>query len=103
MVGFVDTSETRDEELDPAVTGEVLAIYVSPRYWGQGFGKALMEAAENQLSEDGFMTAMLWVLAENHRARRFYESGGWQRDGATKMDEFGGNPILEVRYLKNLS
>ncbi|MFQ5966242.1 MAG: GNAT family N-acetyltransferase [Acidimicrobiia bacterium] len=103
VVGFVDTSPTRDDDLDSAAVGEVLAIYVSPRHWGQGFGKLLLEGAEIQLRKDGFTEAMLWVLTDNRRARRFYEALGWLHDGATKEDEFGGNPITEVRYLKNLS
>jgi hypothetical protein len=43
--------------------------------------------------------AYLWVLAENARARRFYERGGWTADGVTRTEAIGGEPVLQLRYL----
>ena len=42
--------------------------------------------------------AVLWVLEDNPRARRFYEREGWDLDGARKEDEFLGVRVAEVRY-----
>lgn len=34
----------------------------------------------------GAEPACLWVAAENHRAKRFYEKNGFQPDGTRKSD-----------------
>jgi len=36
----------------------------------------------------GEATCRLWVLEENHRARRFYERRGWRLDGRRKDARF---------------
>ena len=87
--------------------GEVTAIYVDPPWWGTGAGQALMDAARQRLTERGFTTVRLWVLAANHQARRFYERSGFALDGAT-----AGYPVAradgsiielpEVRYARPL-
>ncbi len=102
VVGFVDTSSTRDRDLDPSRVGEVLAIYVSPSQWGRGVGRLLIVGAEQRLREHGYDEATLWVLSQNRRARRFYEGAGWEHDGFEKTDQFGGNQVTEVRYRKSL-
>jgi ribosomal protein S18 acetylase RimI-like enzyme len=62
--------------------GEVVAIYVDPPRWGTGAGRALMDAALARLAARGFSSVRLWVLADNGRARRFYERAGFTPDGA---------------------
>lgn len=57
--------------------------------WGTGRGRALLAAAEERLRGDGFDEAVLWVLAGNDRARRFYEAAGWAHDGSVRVDEVG--------------
>jgi RimJ/RimL family protein N-acetyltransferase len=42
--------------------------------------------------------AVLWVLEDNPRARRFYEREGWALDGERKEDEYLGFRVAEVRY-----
>jgi GNAT superfamily N-acetyltransferase len=87
--------------------GEVTAIYVDPPRWGTGAGRALMDAARYRLTERGFTTVRLWVLAANHQARRFYERAGFVPDGATAGYPVGrpdGTVIElpEVRYTREL-
>ena len=57
-----------------------------------------MDASRDQLRRDGAREALLWVLARNERARRFYEIGGWRPDGARRMEIFGDSALEEVRY-----
>ena len=45
---------------------------------------------------------MLWVLADNVRARAFYEHHGWLADGEEKLFEMGGERYPEVRYRRSL-
>jgi GNAT superfamily N-acetyltransferase len=103
VIGFVNFSACRDDDCDPTEVGEVNAIYLSPRHWGTGGGRLLMAAALRELARAGFREAILWVLATNARARRFYEAGGWRPDGAVKTDDSRGFPLVEARYRRPLS
>ena len=59
----------------------------------------MMERSLVQLRAAGFDEATLWVHADNPRARRFYEAGGWVFDGAEKdVESFDGILAKEVRY-----
>jgi GNAT superfamily N-acetyltransferase len=82
-------------------TGEVYALYVLPDWWSTGTGRALMAAALRALSQARYQQAVLWVLAGNARARRFYERAGFAPDGASNvLAGLGG--VLEVRYARPL-
>ena len=94
VVGFVSIGPERD---DPAL-GELYAIYVLPQAWGSGAGAALMREAVAGLREAFDGDAVLWVLEDNPRARRFYEREGWRLDGGRKRDTFLGVEVGEVRY-----
>ncbi|GAA3741980.1 GNAT family N-acetyltransferase [Micromonospora maritima] len=91
------------DDLDPA-HGELLAIYLEPAYWGSGVGRTLLDAARAGLAERGWTGYRLWVLADNARARRFYERAGHSPDGeetAYPVPLAGGRaPVLlrELRY-----
>ena len=78
--------------------GELYAIYALPEAWGSGAGPALMAAALAALRAAGFREALLWVLADNPRARRFYEREGWRADGAEREEELLGVRVVEARY-----
>ncbi len=97
IVGFVTGGAARDDDA-PAGTGEVYAIYVLPDCWAQGVGRSLLAHAERDLHDHGYSEAVLWVLADNERARQFYELRGWRPDGATKSRDRGGEEQEEVRY-----
>lgn len=97
VVGFASTGPSRDED----DFGELYAIYVDPDAWSTGAGRALLLDAEEALSAD-YSAALLWVLEDNPRARRFYELAGWRLDGAARPIEIFGVPVPEVRYEKKL-
>lgn len=78
--------------------GELFAIYALPEAWGTGAATVLMRTAVKTLRELGYREAVLWVLDDNPRARRFYEREGWVLDGGTKDGEFLGMTAAEVRY-----
>jgi ribosomal protein S18 acetylase RimI-like enzyme len=101
IVGFMGVGPSRDE--DGEGVGELYAIYVDPRHWDSGAGRELAIKADELLRNDGFTEATLWVLDSNPRARRFYESGGWRLDGATRTGTHLGVETREVRYRKDLS
>ncbi|MDQ6875889.1 MAG: GNAT family N-acetyltransferase [Actinomycetota bacterium] len=97
VVGFVVTGPWRGADAGADV-GEVWAIYVSPEHWGRGAGRALLDQGRRRLIARGYQELRLWVLADNARARRFYESSGWGFDGATQTYQIGGVELPEVRY-----
>ena len=84
-------------------TGEIVAIYLHPDVWGRGWGRVLIEAAEDDLRRFGFERAVLWVLTTNERARRFYEHVGWVDDGTESVQEWDDHPLLHARYSRDLS
>jgi ribosomal protein S18 acetylase RimI-like enzyme len=98
VVGFSSVGPSRDED----GLGELYAIYVAPEAWSTGAGRALMAAAEAQLASE-YGAALLWVLEDNPRARRFYERAGWAPDGARKAEERFGVRAPEVRYRKDVT
>jgi GNAT superfamily N-acetyltransferase len=100
-VGFVVYGEWRDDDREAGV-GELRALNVHPDQWGTGAGRALLQAADEGLAAMGYHAAILWVVAGNARARRFYEIDGWAPDGASRSDEQFGPPIEEVRYRRPL-
>ena len=81
---------------------ELYAIYVVPQHWSTGAGRALMEAALDWASAARYEEICLWVLAENARARRFYERAGFTRTGESEVrDDLGA--VTEIRYRRPLS
>lgn len=83
---------------DPTREGELYAIYVLSEAWGTGVGRAPNTRLLALLRADCFEEAVLWVLDDNPRARRFYELAGWRLDGGVREDTFLDTPVREVRY-----
>lgn len=82
--GFAHVCPTRDNDEERHPVGELTSIYLRPNTWGQGLGQQLIGHAIGLLTEAGNTAATLWVLEENARAIRLYETNGWHPDGATK-------------------
>ena len=98
IVGFISVGSSRDPDTD----GELFAIYVHPEHWGTGVGRTLIESGEEELRALGHEEAILWVLDDNPRARRFYELAGWSVDGPAREILIFGFDVSEVRYAKRL-
>ena len=73
IVAFVSVGPSRDDDAE----GELYAIYALPEAWGTGAGAALMQAGLAAMRAAGYRDAVLYVLDDNPRARRFYEREGW--------------------------
>jgi ribosomal protein S18 acetylase RimI-like enzyme len=101
IVGFACSGPSRDEGAAFS-TGEVYAHYVMPECWDKGVGRNLLHHAERDLLQHGYDEATLWVLADNARARGFYDVAGWHADGAVKLDRIGEREVAEVRYRRTL-
>ena len=78
--------------------GEIVSIYFLPEYMGKGLGGQLLDRCIGELTAQGFQRILLWVLEENHRARRFYERHGFALSDSFMDDLIGGKPLREVLY-----
>ena len=87
-------------DADMAGWGEVISLYLLPEYFGKGCAAVLFNHALNVLRETGFQCIYLWALAENARARRFYEKQGFRWNGDTTAVTIGGKALTEIRYIK---
>jgi GNAT superfamily N-acetyltransferase len=84
-----------------ASVAELYALYVRPAWWSTGTGRALMDRVLAKTWAAQYQSAVLWVLRDNTRARRFYERAGFAPDGAAHvLERLGG--VMEVRYRRAL-
>jgi GNAT superfamily N-acetyltransferase len=84
------------------VDGELFLLFVHPAHGGRGIGRALLEAAHDQLRAAGCREAFLYTHERNERALTVYTSAGYQPDGSTRESDFHGTPIRELRLVKQL-
>ena len=105
LVGF---GYSGPERLDPDIDhsglpsrGEVYGFYLHPTAWGSGGAGALMSRCEEFLRDEGYASAVLWVLRDNPRARAFYEKAGWSFTGQESNFALADSPdsnVPEVQY-----
>lgn len=95
-----DASEVLVAEREGQILGMVVVtrdvmerLFVHPQYWRQGVGSRLHDAAIGRLIDQGLDSCRLFVLEENHAARRFYERKGWKRDGRRMESMFPPHPV----------
>ncbi|HQR26776.1 MAG TPA: GNAT family N-acetyltransferase [Nocardioides sp.] len=60
---------------------ELNGLAVAPGHQGQGLGRRLVEAAQQEARRRGATKLTLRVLAPNARARRLYEAAGFRVEG----------------------
>ena len=108
IVGFVSFGPSRVDQATGDTfdmsAGELYAIYVDPDRQGSGTGRLLIKAARRALAKAGFPVMRLWVLEENHPARRFYEHFGMTPDGVRQHYTPNGSTVElpEIRYAVRL-
>jgi GNAT superfamily N-acetyltransferase len=97
VIGFLHALPSRDPGAS-SNTVEISTLFVRPESWGTGVGRALLQVAIERLRQREYVSVTLWVLDFNERARRFYERAAFAPDGSSKVSEFDGVPLREVRY-----
>lgn len=103
VIGFASYGPERERGDGFTGRAELYAFYFHPDRWGTGAASALMTHTEDRLRAEGFDSAVLWVLVDNPRARRFYEKHGWAATGTTAdFDVYCEVRVPEVEYRKEL-
>jgi GNAT superfamily N-acetyltransferase len=97
VIGYARVGPSRDDDARPD-TGELYSLYLDPRRWGTGAGRALHDGALEVLTGSGFTSATLWVLGTNARARAFYHRRGWVQVAGLRTQEFDGRVVTDFRY-----
>lgn len=64
--------------------GEIANLAVAPEGWGGGIGRALLDAALDEGRRRGIEAVYLEVRDSNLRARRLYQSRGFEEIGRRK-------------------
>ena len=100
LAGFTACGASRDEDGE-ASTGEIRTFFVSPAAWRRGVGRALMQAALDDLRRRGYERCTVWSFAANRQANSFYEALGFTPDGAERTEAAWAH-ILEMRYARAL-
>jgi ribosomal protein S18 acetylase RimI-like enzyme len=86
-----------EQEADPTYVGELGGIYVLPDYQRRGIDRRLAVVVAGTLIEAGLESMLVWVIAENWPARRFYMAlgGRYVREGEMTV---GGARFVKVAY-----
>ena len=95
VVGYASVGSSRARFLPYA--GEIFELYLAPTFQGLGFGARLFGAARGELRRTGRSSFVVWALAENARALRFYERLGgvevWRAP-----ERFGNEVLARVAF-----
>jgi GNAT superfamily N-acetyltransferase len=83
--------------------GLVTILLVEPRWGRRGHGSRLLAAIVDLLREDGCQTAATWLLEQDRVSRTFYESAGWEHDGAARTLDMNGRLVTETRLHTDLT
>jgi len=75
------------------------AIYVQPDRWGEGAGTALLDSVERAVRAAGGERLRLVVMADNERARSFYEAREYEHVGENYDQSLGVEGAVYVRPL----
>ena len=94
IIGFAGGG--RERSGDPVYKGELYCIYLLYQYQRKGGGQQLTSVVAKKLSEEGFDSMLVWVLAENP-ARRFYQALGGKQLREQNIT-IGGAILVEVAY-----
>lgn len=101
--GFATSGPLRDDPSWLGHAGELYMLYLDPDAVGTGLGRLLLDACFDEMTRCRCHWAVVWVLARNERARRFYERSGLRLDGGRRWSAFGDRAVPVLRYAKALN
>lgn len=78
--------------------GEIANLAVAPEGWGSGIGRALLDAAVKEARAREIEMVFLEVRDSNQRARRLYQSSGFEEVGRRR--EYYRRPVEDAIVLR---
>jgi len=100
IIGIMTIDRSYDDDLDDSFY-DLQAIYLHPDYYRRGIGSQAMEFAYDIARNLGKTAMTVWLLADNHNAKNFYEKCGFNADGKTKTKDYGKTLTL-IRMRRKL-
>jgi GNAT superfamily N-acetyltransferase len=94
IVGLCDAGHSRRH---PGM-GEVYRMYLEHHARRHGLGRDMFERVTDWLRSRDLRSLIIWVLDNNHHARRFYEAMGG-RAGERVASAVHGFPVVELAYV----
>jgi GNAT superfamily N-acetyltransferase len=94
IVGLCDAGRGRR---DPT-TGEVYRMYLEHHARRHGLGREMFDRVTDWLRAQNFRSLVIWVLDNNHHARRFYEAMGGRAERRV-ASSVSGFPVVELAYV----
>lgn len=77
----------------------IAMVYVAPDPWGEGLGRAVVEAVLAEGRSRGYGRAQLWTADDNLRARRLYGGCGFRPTGRELTNQRGRTELQFERLL----
>jgi ribosomal protein S18 acetylase RimI-like enzyme len=100
VVGTIVITTLVDEEYLPIkwLTPNSNNVYihrlsVHPEHQGKGYAQKLMDFAENNAKEKGYLSIRLDTFSQNKRNQKFYEKRGYQRLGDIFLPKQSEHPF----------
>jgi GNAT superfamily N-acetyltransferase len=98
VVGFSAFGPATDPDRGPGQAGELYTLLVEPSASRTGHGSRLLAATAEQMREDGFRTAVTWLLASDDTLRAFLAGAGWAADGSRRSLATADEPAEAVLH-----
>lgn len=95
IVGLCDAGPSRG---DTGYAGEIYRFYLEHHARRHGLGREMFEQVTDWLRSRDLRSLIIWVLDNNHHARRFYEAMGG-RTGRRVPSTVSGFPVVELAYV----
>ncbi len=96
VAGYATFGRCRMRSVPPL--GEIYELYLRPEFHGTGFGKRLFSEARRHLSVRGLGGLLVWALAENDLACRFYKALGG-REHTRTYERIGGVRLEMIAFV----
>ena len=99
IVGFCNAGRSRGPTRSASrYAGEVYTIYIEHYAKRHGLGREMFELVTDWLRARQLGSLIIWVLDNNHHARRFYEAMGG-RAASRMASTVSGFPVVELAYV----
>jgi len=95
LVGYATYGRNRVPSMP--YSGEIFELYLRPEFQGLGFGRRLFHAARCELAEHGYLSTVVWALADNERALGFYRRLGGLAVRRAE-EKFGDDLLTRVAF-----